>query len=156
MSEKWPSHYNRNIKFNKLTPHIIFMGWNHRISELEDTLKLPNLASDVCIEWFEWFCQLMQNWHKEKWQLEKDVSLIAHVWKTSLMPWIKDVLLSSVPVWEKREKMQAKLHITSCYYWKNTLSLATSTQPEAIYIVHVFLFSLRYNRSQRKNRRKTG
>lgn len=73
---------------------------------------------NVCIGRFKWFCQFVPSWYKGKWQLERDVTQIARLWRTAIMPWMKDVLLSFVPVWEQRERIQAKIHITLYYCQK--------------------------------------
>lgn len=110
---------------------------------------------NVCIGWFKWFCQFVPSWYKGKWQLGRDVTQIARLWRTAIMPWIKDVLLSFVPVWEQREKIQAEIHITLYYcqkkkgtfvpsYFKPTRSLFE--------LYSVFYFFLDNNRSQSKIR----
>lgn len=58
---------------------------------------------------------------------------------------------------ERRErKCKQKFPSPHITVGKILLSLDTLTQPEAISIVHVFLFSLRYNRSQSNIRKKMG
>lgn len=110
---------------------------------------------NVCIGWFKWFCQFVPSWYKGKWQLGRDVTQIAHLWRTAIMPWIKDVLLSFVPVWEQREKIQAKIHITlyHCQNKKGTFVPSYFNPTRSLFELYsVFYFFLDNNRSQSKIR----
>lgn len=81
-------------------------------------------------------------WHKGKWQLERDVTQIAHIWRTAILPWIKDVLKSFVPVWEQREKIPAKIHITLYYCQKDTLSLDNLNPIWNLFVFYLVFYCL--------------
>ena len=108
---------------------------------------------NVCIGWCKWFCQFVPSSYKGKWQLGRDVTQIARLWRTAIMPWIKDVLLNFVPVWEQREKIQAKIHIT-LYYRQNkkgTFVPSYFNPTGSLFELYsVFYFFLDNNRSESK------
>lgn len=97
-----------------------------------------------CLYWrCKWFCQFVPSWYKGKWQLERDVTQIARLWRTAIMPWMKDVLWSFVPVWEQREKIQAKIHIDLYYCQKGTFVPSCFNPTRSLFELYsVFCFLL--------------
>lgn len=129
---------SKNGKYDLLRTHngtrssnISSIGLQSQASQCKGDLKLRSSILTAWIRWIKWFCQFVPRWHKAKWQLERDVTQIAHLWRRAVMPCI--LFLSFVPVWEQREaKEQFIIH---CIPVKRKLhSLDASTQP-AVYIM---------------------
>lgn len=58
------------------------------------------------------------------------------------MPWMKDVLLSFVPVWEQRERIQAKIHIALYYCQKGAFVPSCFNPTRSLFELYLVLYFL--------------